>query len=155
MSDPTLDSIHAGIGALLREVSALGGSQGELHQKVDSVVRIARRMADDRIKDRFDIERAHRRITSLEHQMALVSEKPDVPDWRPDPREITGTHELAEIRRAAVRAAQHDEIIESRKWWREHLWLGVGALFLAAATGCGGYVAAHYAVTVISAPAAK
>lgn len=95
------------------------------------------------------VGRYTRRTHAIERQLQTVSEQPQVPDWRPDPREITGTHELAEIRRAAVRAAQHDDLIESRKWWREHAWLAIGALLLALAGGCGTYLAGRYAVTPV------
>ncbi len=95
-----------------------------------------------------------RRTHAIERQLQTVSERPEVPDWRPDPREITGTHQLKEIQAAAVRAARVDEMHASREWWREHLWMAVGALLLATITGCAGYVLSRVTVTPASIPVA-
>lgn len=101
------------------------------------------------------VGRYTRRTHALERQLQVVSEQPAVPDWRPDPKEITGTHELAEIRAAAVRAARVDEMHASREWWREHVWLAVGALILASVTGCAGYALSRVSFTApMSTPAA-
>lgn len=102
-----------------------------------------------------DVLRHGRRIRAIERQLETVSEQPQVPDWRPDPREITGTHELSEIRAAAVRAARVDEMHASREWWREHMWLAIGALLLASITGCAGYAISRVALTPLAAPTPK
>lgn len=148
-----LDAIHEGIGALLRDVSSLATNQSALHVKVDALSRVVHRIAAERMRDRFDIERAHRRITSLEHQMALVSDKPDVPDWQPDPREITGTHDFAVVK------AQHEEMLSQRKaeetrrrdsgiWWKRQRWVWIaaalGVLFSTLLSGCVGYLTIRF-----------
>lgn len=153
MSEPTLDAIHSQLGQILRELGSVGTGQSELHVKVDSVERIVKRVADDRMRDRFDIDRAHRRITSLEHQVALVSQNPAVPDWRPDPREITGTHDLAVIKaqheemRAEKKAAE-DRRTESGIWWQRQrtLWImaAFGALCLTAFSACATVAISHF-----------
>ena len=101
------------------------------------------------------VGRYTRRTHAIERQLQAVSEKPDVPDWRPDPREITGTHQLSEIRAAAVRAARVDDMHASREWWREHAWLAIAALLLAGITGCAGYALSRVSVTPLAAPVPK
>jgi len=147
-----LGTIHAALGQILREVASNGTSTSGLHVKVDIIAQSFKRLADDRMADRFDIDRHGRRIASLEHQLSLVSAAPAVPDWHPDPREITGTHQFAVIK------AQHDELVarvkaeearqrESGIWWKHQraVWAAaiIGAVFLVLFTGAVTYAFAH------------
>lgn len=131
------------MGRILREISTISTSLSALHVKSDIIAQSFKRLADDRMRDRFDIERYGRRIASVEHQLALMSQKPDVPDWKPDPREVTGTHDFNVIK------AQFEELREKTKekerlerdsgiWWKRQRWLwAVALLFMLFTTGLG------------------
>jgi hypothetical protein len=86
-------------------------------------------------------QRHGRRLRAMERQLETVSERPEVPDWRPDPREITGTHDYAVIK------AQHDEMRANSQWWQRQVWIWIfaaaGAVFLAGFTGCVAYAVSH------------
>lgn len=102
------------------------------------------KVAEDRLADRKAIAdtlgRYGRRLRKVEIQLETVSEKPEFPDWRPDPREITGTHDLAVIKAAAKREFEHDDLMAKNTWWRENLgktaFAVVAALVIASLSAC-------------------
>lgn len=165
MSDPHLD-------AKLRAFLDADARARDAGITIEALYKVVLAIAEDRLIDRKAamqdraaaaedrrnvaalsdvVGRYVRRTAAIERQLQAVSDRPEVPDWRPDPREITGTHQLAEIQAAAVRAAQHDEIVQGRKWWREHaaLWTvaAMGALLLAGISGCVAYAVTHVSVS--------
>lgn len=160
----TVSSQDEQLGRIMRALAELGESISGLHVKSDIIAQSFKRLADDRMRDRFDLDRYGRRIAALEHQLALVSQKPDVPDWQPDPREVTGTHDFAVIKAQfeEMRMRQAEE--EKRKfdsgiWWKRQRWLWiVAALFLVVSTvlgGCSAYVMSKIMQQSHVAPAAK
>lgn len=150
MSDEDLSAVHSALGEIAKELSRLNTSHSELHVKVDTVHRVAKRIAADRMTDRIDVDRGLRRTRALERQVESLSEKTaDVSDWRPDPNEITGSHQLAIIK------AQHEDMrakadrdeerrYQSGVWWKRTStkWLvaSIGALSLLALGGCAQYI---------------
>lgn len=140
-----VEEMSENLGRLVRDISSINTSLSSLHVKSDIIAQSFKRLADDRMEDRFNIERYGRRIAAMEHQMALISQKPDVPDWQPDPREITGTHDFNVIK------AQFEEMREKIKeeekhkrdsgiWWKRQRWLWAVALLFVLITsglGCG------------------
>lgn len=148
------------MGAILRELGKLNSRLDEglskLDEKIDSktatILAAVHRIADDRLRDKFDIERGLRRTGALEHQMALVSRGPDVPDWRPDPREITGTHDFAIIKKEhdallVERKAEEDRQREGRTWTQRWLFGVAAAILVATVSACLGFAASHLTVT--------
>lgn len=132
-NDPMLESIQRDIGRVLRELGSLATNQSGLHVKVDTIAQSFKRLADDRMRDRFDLERYGRRIQSLEHQIALISAKPELPDWEPDQRDITGTHDFAVIKaqfeetRGKLKA-EEDRKRDSAIWWKRQRWIWIVAI---------------------------
>lgn len=155
--------IHIQLGRILREVANLGSSVSALHVKSDMIATTQQRITDDRLRDRFDIERYGRRIASLEHQMALVSSRSDqVPDWKPDPKEVTGTHDFAVIKAEfekmqAEKAEEEKRKYDSEIWWKRQRWLWVAGFFFIVVNvtigGCSAYAVNKF--TQPAAPAAK
>ncbi len=141
MNDPQLDAIHVALGSILRELATNGSATNDLHVKVDQVHTSVKRLADDRMRDRFDVDRAIRRISRVEHQLAVVSDSPAVPDWTPDPRDITGTHQFEQIKK------DFEDRQASQKWWRQQVGKTVltvaAGLLLASIVGCAGYAIAQ------------
>lgn len=163
MSEPALDAIHSALGQILREMASLGTGQTELHVKVDQVIRAVKRVADDQVSVRFDVDRALRRLARAERQIETLSEKPDVPDWRPDPREITGTHDFALIKSQheemmRAKRAEEERRIDSGIWRRRQttVWLvsAIGAVALLVLGGCVTYAVSRLPAA-ISAPVTK
>jgi len=135
-----LDRIQEDLGRVLRELGNLSANQSALHVKVDTIAQSFKRLADDRMRDRFDLERYGRRIQNLEHQIALISAKPDLPDWQPDARDITGTHDFAVIKaqfeetRGKLKA-EEERKRESMIWWKRQRWVWIAAIFITLFTG--------------------
>lgn len=150
MSDEDLKAIHNGIGSLLREIAQLSTGHSNLHVKVDQLGTMVRRYADKVVQTAMDTARAHRRINALERQVAIMSERPEVPNWHPDPREITGTHQYETLKAQqddmlAKQLAEEERRRDSGIWWRRQrvqwAFLIVAAVFSASMAGCVGYIA--------------
>lgn len=163
-SRPSPIELDDQFGRIMRELADLGASISGLHVKSDIIAQSFKRLADDRMRDRFDLDRYGRRIAALEHQLALVSQKPDVPDWQPDPKEVTGTHDFAVIKaqfeELRSRQAEEDKRkFDSGIWWKRQRWLwAVAVIFLVISTvlgGCSAYFMSKIMQPSHDAPASK
>jgi hypothetical protein len=145
---PSAIELDDQFGRIMRELAELAASVSGLHVKSDIIAQSFKRLADDRMRDRFDLERYGRRIAAIEHQLALVSQKPDLPDWQPDPKEVTGTHDFAVIKAQfeELRTKQAEE--EKRKfdsgiWWKRQRWIWIVALLFLFVSTCLGACSAY------------
>ncbi len=70
-----------------------------VHAKLDAILVSYHRVLRDRLKDRDAIQRHDRRIETLEHQVALLTQAtPNVQSWRPNVADqVTGAHVAIEI----------------------------------------------------------
>lgn len=169
MSDPNVDELLRNFLLAEAQSRSRGITVEALYEAVKRVandqaqIRIdVSRLVEDRRRDRADITRLQsdagrygRRIGAIENQVELVSAAPpmtDVPNFEPDPKEITGTWQFATLK------AEHDAIVqktreeeerkrESAMWWKRQsvVWLvaATGALMLAAISGCVTYAVAQ------------
>lgn len=130
---------------LLRDFLEADAAQRAEGYTLASLHRAVKGIANDRLEDRQRMDRFGRRLRSLERENERRSEAEAGPDWKPDPRDVTGTHDLAVLR------AQHEEMRDDAKWGRRQRWVVIGgiaaALIVATVSGC-----ASYALTRIVAP---
>ncbi len=142
MHDPQIAEIQTALGSIARDLSKTANATTEVHVKVDQIHSWVKRLTDDRMRDRFDVDRAIRRVARVERQLAVVSDHAStVPDWEPDPRDITGTHQFDQIKR------DFEERQATQKWWRQQVGKTVltiaAGLVLASIVGCAGYALAQ------------
>lgn len=128
--DRALDELR---GAMMSEF-------GKIHTRMDLFDGRLKGVVDDHLEDREVNARYRRKQKALERETERLSEIADGPNWKPNPDDNTGTHDLA------VMKGHVDEMRANRTWWRENL--GKTALTIAAAiviaglTACGTYVIA-------------
>lgn len=129
---------------LLRDFLEADAAQRAEGYTLASLHRAVKGIANDRLEDRQRLDRFGRRLKKAEFELARLSEQAEGPDWKPDPREITGTHDLAVLK------AQHDEMRDDQRWGRRQRWVVLGAivagLALASITGCVTYAIANVGV---------
>lgn len=113
-----------------------------------------RKSATETLKVRQTQARHGNRIGKLEHQVALLSNTNHaVPNWQPDPAEITGTfeykklHEKTEELEARLdeeAEREREERRESKIWWRRQGWIWAFAIITLLSGGmlnaCATYV---------------
>lgn len=125
-------------GTVMGEFAKLARKQDELRAAVD---RIAKRQFEREHEE----DRYRRRLKAAEAELERLSALADGPDWKKDPRDITGVHQVRELQewRKTEEQRRHDSGI----WWKRQRWLwAVGvvvALVTASAIGCAGYVASR------------
>ncbi len=86
------------------------------HEKLDTVLRIQRDTTADRLKDRGTIQRHGRRIDTLEHQVALLTEaSPGLPSWHPNARDVAPS-DFEIVLDAPAPTPPHETIAR----WRAH-----------------------------------
>jgi hypothetical protein len=85
--------------------------------------------------------------------MLIVSGEPNSSGWRPDPREITGTHDFVIIKKehdemVAAQKAEEDRKRDSGIWWHRQKWLWgmatVIVVFASLAGACVTYAVSHF-----------
>lgn len=111
-----------------------------LHAKVDRLHSNQAKLASAIFEAKADQARYSRRVRTLESQVSLLSARSEaVPDWHPDPAEVTGTHQFHEAQRKMrdqiqVFEDERDRRRDSSTWWRRKRreWI-VAALGFAAA----------------------
>lgn len=121
-----------------------------LHEKQDSMMRALRRVAKDRLEDKSVLARHGRAIKTLQHQVGLLTEAaPNVADWRADPSEITGRHDIRELAKSYAELEERLDEDEERKresglWWKRQGWIWAIAVLTiligTAASGCVSYI---------------
>lgn len=131
---------------LLQEMRSLRREVSKLSEKVDGCYAAANRCTTLVIQQNEDRRRHAKRLRQAELQIErLTTTSPAVPDWRPDPAEITGTHQFQKIQ------AEHEALMkeEDRRkeyggWWQRQRWVFIMAIItgltVAAAVGCTTYV---------------
>lgn len=121
--------------------------EADAAQRAEGVTLTSLHRSMQKLGDRFltyeeRLDRYGRRLRRLENETQRLSLNDEGPDWKPDPREITGTHDLAVLKK------EHDEMRDDQKWSRRQRWIVVGtiaaALTVACISGC-----VTYAVTSV------
>lgn len=95
------------------ENRAEGVTLKSLHEAVS-------RVANRQIADAARVDRHGRRIRKLENEVQRLSLNAEGPDWRPDPGEITGTHDLAVIKNAMKEERKRRD--SDATWWQRKRW---------------------------------
>lgn len=138
--------------AVMRELDefrgAVMGELGKLSQKVDATKLAVERVADEQFRREHEQDRYRRRTKSLEGEVERISELVDGPDWKRDPRDVTGVHQVRELQ--DWRKQQEQERRDSGIWWKRQRWMWAVGIFIALGTagliGCAGWVAQHVEV---------
>lgn len=138
--------------ALMGELSelrgALMGEIGKLAHKQDDTRRAVDRVADRQLEREHEENRYRRRLKAAETELERVSTTVEGPDWKRDPRDITGVHQVRELTewRKEEERRRHDSGI----WWKRQRWLWAVGIVIALSTagviGCAGWVATHVEV---------
>ena len=134
-TDRALDDLR---GAMMAEFGKVHTKVDRLEGKVDALDGRLDRVIDDHLIEREENARYRRKTKAHEHELERLSAASEGPDWKPNPSDNTGTHELAVLK------AQHAEDRADKTQWR---WQLRGALLAAAlaaivgiASGCITYV---------------
>jgi hypothetical protein len=156
------------VDRLLREFLEAQAQERAKGVTLEALQRAVTKLADDRLEDRRALakaladfrddfrglegrvqrvevrqERHGRRIGALEGQVGGLTEAaPAVENWRPDPREVTGTFQFHQL------VAEHQERRSDHKWLKRKgvEWLGaaLGAITLVGLSAGVSWVVAHW-----------
>jgi hypothetical protein len=139
------DSEH--IRAMLERVLHMQGSQaveiGQMHGKIAKLYELVERVANDQLRRASLCAQHAKALADNAHAIQSIARAPapTAPPAGMSASDITGPHDLA------VLAAEHRELVESRKWWRQETakWVAAiaAALLVAAVSGCTTYVVSH------------
>lgn len=121
-------------GAVLAELGRLHTKTDRLEGKVDRFGVNLDRVIDDQFRDREENARYRRKTKAHERELERLSEAGDGPDWKPNPADNTGTHDLAVLKKE--HDEEREEKIQSRRAWRNAAIGFAFALVLATITGC-------------------
>lgn len=153
MTDSKYDELLKAFLIANQEERVHGVTLKNLHDKVDELRISQGHIANDHIELYQTSKRYGRRIGALEHEVALLNAaNKDIPDWRADPSEITGTHQYKVIQKqqaefAIKLAKEEQERRDSGIWWKRQRWIWVGAVItavlIATIAGCSTYVISH------------
>lgn len=107
----------------------------QIREEQNSIRTILKRVAKDRLEDKFKLEVHGRAIKTLQAQVELLTQRtPEVPDWRPDASEITGMHVIKDVQKAQEELEERLMEDERQKrenatWWKRQGWIWVFAIF--------------------------
>lgn len=140
----TEDQFYAFKAAIMGELSDLRGAfmaeMGKLARKHDETRAAVDRIADRQFEREHEEDRYRRRIKSAESELERISALVEGPNWKRDPRDITGVHAVYDWQKK-----EDERRRDSGIWWKRQRWLWAVGVVVALATasviGCAGYVA--------------
>lgn len=146
MTDDQFSAFRSAImGELIELRGAVMAELGKLTRKHDELRAVADRIASRQFEREHEEDRYRRRLKAAEGELERLSALAEGADWKRDPRDITGVHQLLDWKKQEEQRQRDSGI-----WWKRQRWIwavGVAVtLVTAAMVGCAGYVATHVEV---------
>ena len=121
-------------------LEALSAKVGRLDDRLGTAL-------DDWLVDREENARYRRKTKAHEREIERISEVMDGPNWKPNPADDTGTHDLAVLK------AQHNEDRADKMQWRQQfrgaLLVACLSVLVGVSVGCITYVLARAPAPII------